>query len=321
MTSKENVLKILDDNYGNYVSGEKIAKTLGISRNAISKHVLSLKEDGYIIKSEKNNGHMLYSVNDVISNYGIQKYLKFECNTVVFNQLESTNNYLKDNFENINDDFYTVIAKKQTKGKGRLGRSFYSPNETGIYFSFLIKPEFNINLSNTITTFASVAVRRAIRKVFPQIDPKIKWVNDIYVENKKVCGILTEGLYNVELGKFDYIIVGIGINVYIPETGFPKEIEDIAGYLTCEKINDGKNLLIANVLNEFHDIYEKHDVDEINKEYKENCFIIGKRVRVIQNGVEKEATVKDIDELFRLVVIYDNGEIDILQSGEISIRL
>lgn len=321
MTTKERVLQILEENYGNYVSGEKIAKSLGISRNAVSKNVFGLKNEGYNIKSEKNNGHMLCALNDVISSYGIDKYLDFECNTVVYNEIGSTNDFIKEIFNQSVPEFFTVIAKKQNKGKGRLGRSFFSPEETGVYFSFLLKPDFEINISNIITTCASVAVVRAIKKIFPEIKPEIKWVNDVFANGKKVCGILTEGMYNVEVGKFDYVVVGIGINVYFPENGFPEEIKNIAGALSKEKKNDGRNKLIANILNEFHKIYMHYDANEINTEYKENCFVIGKRVNVVKNGEERPAKAESIDELFRLIVKYDDGTKEALQSGEISIKV
>ena len=324
MKNEEVIIEILKENKGEFVSGEIIGDILHISRNAIWKTIKKLEEKGYKIEKEKGKGYRLSNDVDIISSVGIKKYLNNkDIEIKIFDEIDSTNEYLKNNRNMDLNEFCIVCAKSQSLGKGRLGRSFYSPNNSGLYFSFLLKPKFDIKNSLFITMLASVCVCRAIKRVFPQVEPSIKWVNDVYVNDKKVCGILTEAQYNIELNMFDYIIVGIGVNVYKPENGFPDNIKNIATYLSNEQVYDGKNMLVAIIINEFTYLYKNFDKwkDEIVKEYKEHSFVIGKDIEIIKGDIKKNARVIDIDNNCNLIVEFENGVKDIIQSGEISVKV
>ena len=214
-----------------------------------------------------------------------------------------------------------LVAGMQTDGKGRLGRRFYSPADTGVYMSILLRPsDIPPSKALRLTTAAAVAVCRAIESVSGK-DPKIKWVNDVYLDNRKVCGILTEGAVSLESGSLDYVVLGVGINVYRPEKGFPADIEDIAGYIFDEKTNDGKNMIAAAFLNNFMKIYQSGDFESYIDEYRKRSFIIKKNINVINDGSIRKAFALDIDDNCRLIVCFEDGTMEHLDAGEISIRL
>lgn len=209
-----------------------------------------------------------------------------------------------------------LIAFSQTGGKGRLGRQFFSPQK-GIYMSILLHPGISPQENFLLTVLSAVAVSKGIDKVL-NMETGIKWVNDIYYNNKKVCGILTEGQINPENGKNDFAVVGIGINVYPPEGGFPDDIKDKAGFLTeCEKAGL-KNKLIAEILNIFLKFYKNIEKREFYSYYKERNILKGRTVEVPEKGMAK---VIDIDENCALTVEFTNGEIKSLTTGDVLIKL
>ena len=202
------------------------------------------------------------------------------------------------------------IAKKQTSGRGRLGRSFYSANG-GLYMTLAINGEFE-NLTG-LTIMVSVAVVEAIEKL-TGIKVGIKWVNDIYLEDKKICGILCEKVFNKESGEIKAVIIGIGINLNIKK--FPDEIKDIAGNLPCKHIS--KTRLAGEIVNQIFDLIEieQNYIDR----YREKSIMLGKTIYYNRNSVQNEATVLDIDDSGGLVVEDINGKVTTLTSGEISVR-
>ncbi len=319
--TKDKIIEIFEQNRGKVISGEIIANEIGISRNAVWKYIQILTSEGYDISKEKGKGYIFKKENDVLSKEGIKKYLNFETgNIYVYDKVSSTNDLLKTKSEE--NEWTVICACEQEKGKGRLGRSFYSPKDTGVYFSVLIKPTFSIEYSTFLTTACAVSVCNAINKIFNGLNPKIKWVNDIMIDEKKVCGILTEAQYSVENSMFDYVIVGIGINIYTPNGGFPDDIKSIASQLTQEKEEDIKNKIVAYVLNEYHSLYSQIGKgDYIASLYKDMSMVIGKNVTVIRGESKRNAKVLDIDNKCRLIVKYDDGEDGCLSSGEISIKV
>ena len=238
----------------------------------------------------------------------------------ILDTVDSTSTFLRKLYENGAKDKTVVIANEQTNGRGRRGKSFFSPANAGIYMSVLIKPDFQLDNPAKITTAAAVSVCRSIKKVL-NLKPQIKWVNDIYINNKKVCGILTEAVSNPKSLEVNAIILGIGINIFKPDSDYPREISTIAAPILNKKtILDGiKERMVAEVLNEFFNIY-KSDSSMIFKEYKDLLFLIGKKIKVI--GLDNyNAEVLDLAEDYSLVVKNDNEEIINLSSGEISIKL
>ncbi|HHX67617.1 MAG: biotin--[acetyl-CoA-carboxylase] ligase [Miniphocaeibacter sp.] len=322
MTVKEKVLLFLENNKGEFISGNYLADKLNVSRNAVWKSINSLRKEGYEIDSVKNKGYCLLENNFILSKQSIHKYLKIDnLNIEVHKTLDSTNDFLKKYAENNCPEGKIIIAEEQTQGKGRLGKSFYSPASSGIYLSILLRPKLHASQALYITTCAAVAVSRAIDEISGE-NSQIKWVNDIFLNNKKVCGILTEASFDLEGGAMDYAILGIGLNLTKPSGDFPEEIKDIAGHI-FHKDNlpkDYKNKIIAEVINNFFEYYPNIENKEFLKDYKERSLILNKPIYIFRGNKTEEATALDIDNEFRLKVLRKNGEIEYLSSGEVSIR-
>lgn len=238
-------------------------------------------------------------------------------NILYFDTVSSTNTLLRQMADNGANDSIVLIAERQTAGKGRLGRSFFSPSDTGIYISILILPKKEIKNPVFITTYAAVAACKAIEKA-TDCKPQIKWVNDIIIDGKKVCGILTESVF--ESGKMKYAIMGIGFNVFYPDSGFPDEIAEIAGAVCKEKKDGLREEIAAEFLNLFS---LTMNYDSFFDDYKSRNITVGKKVEVFNtaNGSAYTATVIDIDENCCLIVTDENGNIRTLSSGEIKIKL
>ena len=236
-----------------------------------------------------------------------------------FGEVDSTNNIIRKMAEDGANEGCTAIASCQTAGKGRLGKSFFSPEDTGIYMSILLRPTFKAENSGLITTAAAVAVCKALEALGTE-NPKIKWVNDIFVRSKKVCGILTESSLKHN-GSFDYAVLGIGINVYSPNNGFSEDLRNIAGFIFPEKQENLRNRLSALIIEEFFALYERLTDKSFFGFYKQHCFVLGKEITVIKSGEkEKKATALDLDDRFRLLVDYGD-KTEYLSSGEISIKI
>ncbi|MBQ8767452.1 MAG: biotin--[Clostridia bacterium] len=242
----------------------------------------------------------------------LEKCLNQKLNIELFDELDSTNNYLKKLGSQGEMNTTLVIAESQTGGRGRMGRSFYSPNGTGIYFSLLLHPEFSAEKSLFLTVMAAVSVAETVMK-YNSNDVKIKWVNDIYIDGKKVCGILTEGSINAEK-KLDYAVVGIGINIMAPEEGFPEDIKTSATAIFPGKTQDNiKEKLVAEIVNKFFDMYNGKDTDYA-KRYKEYSYLTGKEINIISGDSVRPATVLRITDECHLLVKNENGEIEEISS-------
>ena len=203
----------------------------------------------------------------------------------------------------------------QSGGRGRQGHSFYSPKGMGIYFSILTRPKESSGNALTITTHAAVAVVRAVKELY-NISLSIKWVNDLFLNGKKVCGILAEGKFCPAL---EYCIMGIGINLFTPEGGYPAEIREIAGSLFGEYQEErffdfDRNRLMATILYHYFCIC---DEKEVLPEYRENNLVLGRRVLFSENGIEKEGVVTAITKHGELFLSLDSGASQILLSGEV----
>ena len=237
MSTKQKLLKILEENRATYLSGEMLASTMNVSRSAIWKAIKGLKEEGYEIASTTNKGYRLKSESDLMSVEGIAPWLSQNnqaLELLVYKTLGSTNQEAKKLALEGAKTKTVIISEEQTKGRGRMGRLFYSPPKSGIYLSLVLRPDVAAQDAVLLTTGAAVGVCRAIKKV-TGIDTQIKWVNDIYLGERKIVGILTEAVTNFENGQFEFVIIGIGVNFKMPETALPKELEDIVGALFVEK--------------------------------------------------------------------------------------
>jgi len=321
MAIKNNLLELLETNRGFYISGEQIASTLEVSRTAVWKAMKALQKDGYLIEAVTNRGYCLSENSDILSLIGMKKYLSeyaADLSIKVHKHVASTNDLLLKEMQSRRAENLAIIADEQTTGRGRFGRNFYSPPGSGIYMSLLIKVNQPVNEAVLITCAAAVAVCRAIEIVCGK-DAGIKWVNDILVDGRKVCGILTESSLGLESGILENAVIGIGLNVYTPAAGFPEEIKDIAGAILPSRQGNARNRLAAEILSQFmYYCRNFHKKDYIN-EYRQRSLIIGKRIMVLSKEKKLPAKVLAIDERCRLHVRYDDGTEDILSSGAISL--
>ncbi len=320
MSLKKGIALCLEKSKGSFVSGGDLAEQFCVSRSAVSKAVKALRLEGYDIEAVTNRGYRLPACSDILSAEGIKPHLKGSgLNITVVDSTGSTNSDLKKAALDGLSENNVLIAREQTGGRGRMGREFFSPKGTGIYMSLLLRPKMPAKNALNLTTAAAVAVARAIEKVCG-VEPKIKWVNDIFVGSKKVCGILTEAAVNIETGGVQYAVVGIGVNVEEPKSGFPKDLKGIAAALTNSA--GFKNSLAAEILNEFYEFYNNGELKgEFYNEYRSRLFILGKRVEVMKNGEVKTALACDISPDFCLLVEYDDGTSESLSSGEVRLRL
>ena len=326
LLEKDTILSLLlqaDD----YLSGEEISQALGVSRTAIWKRMKTLRAEGYEIEAKTNSGYKLISMPDTPTENAVFAKLQGEsfCPEIVFlDEVDSTNTYLKQRAESGAQHGTVCIANAQTGGRGRRGRSFESQKGQGLFFSILLRPEEGTlpeNLS-AITAFAAVAVCDALTKVV-DITPKIKWVNDILVDDKKLVGILSELSLSAESGQVDYIVIGVGINVHQQAENFSPEVRETAtslDILTGEYIN--RATLAANLIAAFDHMYQtqKRDPTALTARYRLLSCTIGRDIDVITGDTKKAAYAFDIDENCGLLVRYDDGGEDTLHYGEISIR-
>lgn len=211
-----------------------------------------------------------------------------------------------------------VLAESQTAGHGRFGRTFYSPQESGIYISFILRPEIPADRAVRITAMAAVAAARAIERL-ADVRAEIKWVNDVCIEGKKVCGILCEAGLNPDNGRLDYAVAGIGINVGFRE--FPEELRGIADSVSnvCGK-KISRSRLTAELMNELNALYPQLESGGFMAEYRARSNVIGRDVIVLRGNERRQAKALDIDDDGSLIVETPDGRREILHSGEISVR-
>lgn len=237
-----------------------------------------------------------------------------------FEELDSTNRYLKEEAVKGAPEGTVIIANRQSAGRGRLGRSFFSPGEKGIYMSILLRPEIELERAVLITSMAAVAVAEAIEQV-SCIETKIKWVNDIFLNRKKVCGILTEAGISAEAGTLSYAVLGIGVNVGKME--FPEELINVATSVSNEcGFNVSKEILTDKILEQLEKWYPTIADGSFLEESKKRSILLGNDIRVIDetvSGGSYHAKAVDINELGNLIIERD-GVIQVLNSGEVSIR-
>lgn len=309
---KDKVLKILSQNKGTCFSGQDIAESCGVSRNAVWKAVNALQKEGIEIISLKNKGYVLSENALLKSDITLPENVKL----YFYESIDSTNNEAKRLLAGGLESNALIIANEQTAGRGRLGRDFYSPKNTGLYFSYLFHPNKSLADTVFITTAAAVSVVRAIEKV-SDLKPEIKWVNDVYLGSKKVCGILTEAVSDFESGKVNSVIVGIGVNVNTAD--FPETIEKTAASLNDENLT--RAVLMQSLAEEI--IKAAHDLSapDILADYRAHSLVLGKKITYIKNGETFTAKAVAIGDKGELIVKDENGEEQTLSSGEITVRL
>ena len=363
MTTKEKVLKMLVEAKGQAVSGESLAAECGVSRAAIWKAVNTLRQAGNSIEGTTNGGYVL-SDDDIFTADLFQETFSSrfpelsDCHIECFKEIDSTNTYAKRILAECGNlrgpdgslteagkkyHYSVIIAESQTAGRGRLGRTFVSPEKTGIYISVIYAPQGGITNPARLTACAAVAICRAIKNVFDEtsltgIEPQIKWINDIFVGGKKVCGILAEGVANFESGMIESAVVGMGINIKKNKTAFEGELADVVGTLEdavtqtspdASAPSISRTLVAAEIAGQVLKIFEEDTSSPeahkaIIKEYKEASFLLGRELTVYPLiGDEKssyKATATDIDENSGLIVTLSDGTTKTLNSGEVTLK-
>ncbi len=324
---KDRVLRILEENRGSLVSGGALGRSIGVSRTAVWKAISTLKAEGFNIEIHKSAGYRLHACCDKLSACGIHHYLNTKTagrELLILDSVPSTNSHLRKLAEGGVPNGMTVVAERQTSGRGRVNRNFFSPS-SGIYMSVLFRPEKQDVMPELLTIAAAVSVSEAIDSVCG-VKSSIKWVNDVYIDGKKICGILTEGAIEAESGAFFYLISGIGINVYTPEDGFPEEFRDRAA--SIEEFSSKsfiRNQLIAEILNRIEGIYLGLSAAEnrrsLIERYKERLFMLGAKITVLTAGGSYPAVALDVNESGNLIVEKEDGTVASLSSGEISVRV
>lgn len=317
--TKDKILFILQKNRGNYLSGEEIAGELGISRNAVWKSVNALKSSGYKIRAVKNRGYTLTEEPAALLKEAIEAHLPErhrDCALSLHKTADSTNMLARRMALEGAPHKTLFLAEGQTAGRGRRGKSFFSPEGSGLYMSLLLRPEAILQKPQLITIAAAISVCRAIEAQL-QVCPKIKWVNDILLNGKKVCGILTEAVTDFESGGIECIIVGVGVNCALPSDGFPDGIKDIAGALP-EGVS--RNRLCGDIAAGILDWFQNLHNPLLIEEYRSRCDTVGKRVSFIYNGESAHASALGIDGDGGLIAEFDDGTITVLNGGEISVE-
>ena len=272
------VLALLLD--GGYVSGEQLSERLGMTRAAIWKHIQALREEGYVIQSAQNKGYYIESFPDALNSALVFRALKTRAlgrNPVCLPSIEPTNFYAKKLAQQNAEHGTLVIAEEQTKGRGRMGRSWISSPSSGIYMSLILRLRIAPEEAPKLTLIAALAVRRAVNCICG-LNPKIKWPNDLLFDGKKFCGILTEMSANMD--ELEYAVVGIGINVNTE--GFDAAIKDIATSLYCQSgVKYDRNALAADVINHLEQLIDEwltgSGFAPLLDEYRAHCESFGQR--------------------------------------------
>ena len=322
---------------GSPLSGEEAALHLGLSRVSVWKAVQKLRDEGYEIEGGKNKGYILKSSSDVLNAFSIEKNLSAFAQSVckgkveVFKTIDSTNTEAKRRLNSSSraESLHGTVlfAEHQSAGRGRFSRSFYSPRGAGLYFSLIFCPsipartEREVPSSALYTAISATVICRCLKAL--GFAPQIKWVNDIYLNGKKICGILSEGIIDMETSSVQAVIIGIGLNV--KESNFPPELKNKAGALfsEAEDLPLNRNVLASSIISSLIEaLYGLHSQNTLMEEYKSLSLLTGKKVKVLPFAdTPYEALVLGISDLGHLIIETDDGKKDELISGEVSLSV
>ena len=300
------------------LSGEELAGKLGVSRMAVCKAVNTLREEGVEISSRRGGGYRM-ARQDLLSEGRVRAHLPGECmglKLTVYGEPDSTNKRAKLFAEEGNFTGEALfVADSQTAGRGRLGRSFYSPASTGLYLSYLFSSEAPLQTLTAVTPYAAVSVAKILER-YTEKKILIKWVNDLYSEGRKVCGILTEALTSLESGGDNRVVVGIGINLNTEI--FPEELSEKAGSLGCRP---DRSILAAEIASQLHAFAREPWKRTFMQEYTRRSMVLGRRVVLDCWGARTEGVAVGFDENGGLFLDTGKGEPELFTGGEISLRL
>jgi BirA family biotin operon repressor/biotin-[acetyl-CoA-carboxylase] ligase len=322
MAVKERIISYLDEKKGSWVSGESLTKKLAVSRSTIGKHISQLKSDGYPIESSTKKGYLLQETSDVLTpreiRDGLETKVLGKIDIVYFTETDSTNTRAKDLAARHAPEGALVLSEKQSKGRGRKARNWFSPSRDGIYLSLILRPAMPPREAPVITLLTAVAVAETILSL-TTLKIAIKWPNDILVSGKKLAGILTE--MGTQQDSIDYIVVGLGLNVNTPR--FPDDIRDKA---TSILIETGKRFSRVKVIREYLKWYElyyelfKHTgFEPVRKRWRELTNTIGQQITVETTDKRYSGEAQDVDKDGALLIRDKTGKTHRIVSGDVSV--
>jgi len=311
MKLKDSILQALEENRESAISGQALASRFGVSRNAVWKAVNALREEGIAIESTQNRGHKLSPAYDRVTVSGLQALMGTQGVAVhCLALVDSTNNQAKRLMVAGEAAPFLVVAEQQTAGRGRQGRTFYSPPQAGLYMTLALGIGQLAEDALGVTAFAAVAVAEAVYAVCG-VKTSIKWVNDLFYQGKKVCGILTEATTDLETGTMESLLIGIGLN--LRESDVPQELRDVVGHLGCA--GAVKNRLAAEITARLL-AYQPLSTAHLAA-YRAHSLTLGQRVVCQSGGVSIEGLAEDIDTNGALLVRDATGLLHTVRSGEV----
>ncbi|MFO7559138.1 MAG: biotin--[acetyl-CoA-carboxylase] ligase [Desulfobacterales bacterium] len=322
ITTRDNLLIYLKKNKSAWISGETLSRRLNVSRAAVNKHIKKLRQEGYPIESSTKKGYFLKTVDDLLLADEIQAGLDTrifgKTDILVLKETDSTNLQAKNLAAEGAPEGTLVVAENQHAGRGRKGRTWFSPPGLGIYSSLILRPAISPAEAPGITLMTAVAAVEAVIAL-TGIPARIKWPNDIMVKNRKLAGILTE--ISTEMDSVDFIIVGFGMNVNTPADGFPSDIKEIATSVYAET---GKRFPRVTMLQAFlkkfevhYETFKKEGFSGVRTKWKALTEIIGKKVMVRKVAGEISGKVVDVDYEGVLILQDKNGETHRIFSGDL----
>lgn len=308
MTLRENILAALEQSGDAPLSGQMLAARFGVSRSAVWKAVNALKDEGYSISSATNRGYRLEADSDVLSAQTIERLLDGRMPVYAYKSLDSTNSQARRLLDGGTACPFLVAAEAQTDGRGRRGRAFVSPAGAGLYMSVALRPGTELENAGRLTAYAAVCAAQAIEAVCGK-RCGIKWVNDLFLDGKKVCGILSEAVTDFESGGIDAAVVGIGVNLHPFDV--PEPLRDTVGFLHAGAVKNRLAAEIAARLVRFD--AEKADFMDA---YRRRSIVLGRTVAFTRDGAACTGTAAAIDNSGALHVRGSGGE-TVLRSGTI----
>lgn len=302
-----------------YVSGEDLSRELGISRAGVWKHIESLREEGYDIEAFPHLGYRLISIPDRLTEIELKWQLKTDIiarKIYSYKETSSTNDAAYQLAASGEKEGSVIIAESQTAGRGRMGRSWVSPRSKGAYFSAILRPDILPKEVSSITLFSALSVAKTIKEM-ADLAAFIKWPNDVLINNKKICGILTE--MNAETDKINFVIIGIGININTKEDLLPKGATSI---MEAKGEEVSRVELVKGIfknLDKYYKLFNGGHIAEIIREYKEFSNFLGKRVRVTYHDTKIEGYAVDVDKEGALILRMDSGLNERILAGDVTI--
>lgn len=319
---KTQILKLLRESE-DYISGQDLCEQFGVSRTAVWKAIRKLEEEGYVIEAIRNKGYRITAYPEKLSQEELGSLINTQWagrNVRYFHEVDSTNTTAKQLAEEGAVHGTLIVADKQKVGRGRRGKTWESPAGTGIWMSIILKPTLNPNNASMLTLVMALSVVKACQEV-TGMEGKIKWPNDLVINKKKICGILTE--MSAQVDYINHIVVGVGINVNTDS--FPEGISEIASSLKIEgKQSYNRALLIVKVM-EFFEIYykkfaETEDLSFMQEEYNSYLINRNQEVKAFSKNGEYRGVAKGINKRGELIVIQEDGTQVLEYAGEVSVR-